>query len=671
MYARKAFVCLIKVLSVAIVTETVATAQVALTISAAPPAAGTTLTSNAAAGATVFEPVQWLDNTTLTDQVQLGQSFTIPVGNDWTVNSITVRVASVGTAAVSQAFTLQLWTVATAAATAGTALLDSEPGAFPAVLTPGYWTFTYTAPVTLTNGATYGFMLGFSAGANVQEFINLVESRAAADPYPTGQVLYAYGNPPAFAARAVPDVEFRDLDFTIQGTQTPPGAGVNLGNNANVVGAANPLLDLGLVTNQAVGGVAIDPNGVLQNAALDALGELSKLRLQSMQQIPAPLGQKVPLRKVSLRGLEAAILESSRTGKRLPDAVKFLAGLQRIRYVFVYPEQQDIVLVGPAEGWTVDAHGSVVGESTGRPVMQLDDLLVALRCARKAAFGGISCSIDPTPEGLSRLRSHVSTLKTMGNPQTTMAGIEEALGLQQISVTGVPASSHFARVLVAADYRMKRIAMAFEPAPVRGLPSFLAMMTAGSGRGMSNMLPRWWLQPKYEPLLRDGDGLAWELRGAGVKTMTEEDYITATGGKEHTGNANPTAQKWADLMTAKYDELAVAEPIFGELQNCMDLAIVAALFVKEALAEKAGFGLPVLMNSGGLKTAEFDPPKTVESKASVLKKRQSWVISASGGVLVNAWAIVEKTRQDDAPARIRATAAPKTAANTVASWWWN
>jgi hypothetical protein len=208
--------------------------------------------------------------------------------------------------------------------------------------------------------------------------------------------------------------------------------------------------------------------------------------------------------------------------------------------------------------------------------------------------------------------------------------------------------------------------MAFQPAPVKGLPSFLQMMTV-TGTGMSNMLPRWWLEPKYEPILRDGAGLAWELRGAAVKTMTEEDYISANGGKQHTGKANPVAQKWADLMTEKYPELAVAEPIFGQLQNCMDLAIVSALIFKEALAEKAGLSLAALLNSTDLKTAEFAPPKTVDSKASVLKKKHNWIISASGGVLVNAWEIAGNTRQDEAPAQVRATAPPK----WTKAWWWN
>ena len=54
--------------------------------------------------------------------------------------------------------------------------------------------------------------------------------------------------------------------------------------------------------------------------------------------------------------------------------------------------------------------------------------------------------------------------------------MEEAVGPQTITVTGVPATSHFARVIVAADFRMKRLAMNFEPAPVDGMPSFLTML---------------------------------------------------------------------------------------------------------------------------------------------------------------------------------------------------
>ncbi len=417
---------------------------------------------------------------------------------------------------------------------------------------------------------------------------------------------------------------------------------------------------------RSVGGVSVNADGVLATATLDDQGKLARLSAQALQHVPGDLAEFADLRKISLRRLQAAIEEALKHDRPLPDEIKYLAGLQQIRYIFVYPEQNDIVLAGPGEGWKVDEKGNVVGVSTGRPVMLLDDLLVALQTARQSARGGISCSIDPTAAGLTRLRQHVSTLRTIGNPRATAAGIEQVLGPQQISVHGVPAGSHFARVLVASDYRMKRLAMNFEPAPIAGLPSFLTMFAA-AGRGMANMLPRWWLEPDYQPLLRDADGLAWELRGGSVKAMTEEDFLTATGNRQHTGKASPTAQRWADNMTAKYTELAVADPIFGELRNCMELAVVGALLTKERLADKAGLQLSTLLDPAEVETEQFPAPKQVDSQASLMKKGRNWVITASGGVLIEPWALIDKVEKSDrlAPVRNGAGGAdPDT-------WWWN
>jgi hypothetical protein len=417
---------------------------------------------------------------------------------------------------------------------------------------------------------------------------------------------------------------------------------------------------------QAVGGVSINSKGMMENADIDATHKLRQVREQAFQQVPGEL-QGRALRKVSLVRLERAIQEYIDKGKPLSDAMKYLAGLQQIDYVLVYPEQHDIVLAGPGEGWKLDARGDLVGATTGRPVMLLDDLLVALRTAPQALQSGISCSIDPTNEGLTRLRQYVSKLHTIGSdPQATADSIGQTLGPQRITVTGVPTTSHFARVLVAADYRMKRIAMNFEPSPVRSLPSFLQMMQS-TRRGMNNMMPRWWLEPDFQPLLRDRDGLSWQLRGAAVKALTEEDYLLTSGAREHSGKANPTAQRWADLMTAKYDELAVANPIFGQLRNCMELAIVAALVSKENLPQKAGAELSTLLDSGRLEVDQFAAPQQVDSQASVLRKGNNWVISASGGVKINPWAAAQKSEESEALAAPRSKAIP----TAVGNWWWN
>jgi hypothetical protein len=291
-----------------------------------------------------------------------------------------------------------------------------------------------------------------------------------------------------------------------------------------------------------------------------------------------------------------------------------------------------------------------------------------LRTAQAAAQGGITCSIDPTAEGMARYQNLNSNKQPDNNlpMKQVVANITEALGMQQITVSGVPASSHFAQVLVAADYRMKRLGMNFDPPPADiKLPSYLQMIPANVHS--ITAFPRWWMEPRYEPLLRDADGLAWELCGSSVKTLTDEEAFSKSGAKEHANKANPIAQKWAENMTNQFAALAVAEPVFGELRNCMELAIVGALIVKERLPEKAGYSMPVLMNTEELRPAEFNAPKQVPSQASVMKKGKNWIISASGGVAIDSWIIADKTQQSDAVAHIRAKLAP----TNDTRWWWN
>ena len=418
--------------------------------------------------------------------------------------------------------------------------------------------------------------------------------------------------------------------------------------------------DTNVIANRAVGGVSIDTDGILRSATRDDLGVLGKLRGQAAAKIPAALNGPAPMREISLRRLEDAMNKCVKDGQPLPDEIKYLAGLQQIRYVFVYPEKKDIVLVGPGEGWKLDASGNVVGITTGRPVMLLDDLLVALRTAKGAAQGGITCSINPTKEGIAREMQELPGLTRTGNVQTVATGLEKALGMQRITLHGVPETSHFARVLVAADYRLKRLGMALDPSPVRGLPSYLEMVRPSSRAVLS---PRFWLEPTFEALLRDNDGLAFELCGSSVKAMTEEDFNAAGGGVRHSGKASPLAQRWANRMTEKYPELAIADPIFGQLQNCMELAVVGALIVKEHLPEKAGYDMPMLLDSSALKADVFNSPKEVPTIASIRGR----AIGASGGVAINSWAIVDKLKPSDDVARARAKA---TFAET-ADWWRN
>jgi hypothetical protein len=424
-----------------------------------------------------------------------------------------------------------------------------------------------------------------------------------------------------------------------------------------------PSLGIGnTIFNRQVGGVLVDVDGVLNNVDRANRKELAELRRKALERVPVAMSETTELRMISLGALDAVVAKLAKEKQPLPDEVRYLAGLQRVQYVFVDPDNRDVVIAGPAEGWKVDDQGNVVGATTGRPVIQFDDLVVALRSADQARNGGISCSIDPTAEGMQRLQQYLSTKRTIGNPNQTLREYEQSLGPQQISVTGVPGTSRFASVLVAADYRMKRLAMKMDESPVPGLPSYLDMVRPGGA-----MTPRWWLSPNYEALYRDAEGLAWELRGIGVQCLTAEDTFGAAGQRTGTSKASPIAQKWADNMTARYEALAAQEPIFAELQNCIDLAVISALILKEDLIGRASCELPMLTAAEQYQVAEYSVPKQVNSKASAVKKGRNWVITASGGVMIQPWELIQSAKASDSVASVRGKAFEARSK----SWWWN
>ncbi|MEX2027193.1 MAG: hypothetical protein WEH44_07825, partial [Pirellulaceae bacterium] len=155
---------------------------------------------------------------------------------------------------------------------------------------------------------------------------------------------------------------------------------------------------------RSVGGVLINAEGVVGEPTVKEMDLLRKRIQEEYKEPAADLKQPVELRMFSLRAAEEAITQANvDLSYKLPEEIRFLAGIQRIQYIFVYPEQNDIVLAGPGEGWKPGEMGSFVGVTTGRPVLRIEDFILALRSADSARQGGISVSIDPTAEGRQRL----------------------------------------------------------------------------------------------------------------------------------------------------------------------------------------------------------------------------------------------------------------------------
>jgi len=391
---------------------------------------------------------------------------------------------------------------------------------------------------------------------------------------------------------------------------------------------------------QAVGGISVDTDGIVRSVNPQALASIAAQRKKNLRENPPQTGRRCELQKVSLRRILEDVQQAVQENNLVSPEVLTLGGLEQIEYVFVDPDARDLILAGPSDKVAVDETGGFVGATSRQPLLLLEDLVVALRSIDAARMGGMRCSIDPTPEGIARLQELLSSVKQMANPQRTFRSMEEALGPQRVTVGGVPADTHFAQVLVAADYRMKRIGMGLESSEVAELPSYLSMVQATTAS--STMLPRFWLEAQYSPIARDPDELGWKLTGGKMVCMTETDLLVREGMKRGSGRADKNAARWCEQMTACYDDLALSKPVFRELKNCVDLAVVAALIDSRQLADRAGLDLSLFKDASSVQLSSYAVPKQVPTVAHGIKRGNRWILSASGGVQFQPWAFLEE-----------------------------
>ncbi|HYO25607.1 MAG TPA: DUF1598 domain-containing protein, partial [Lacipirellulaceae bacterium] len=383
-------------------------------------------------------------------------------------------------------------------------------------------------------------------------------------------------------------------------------------------------------------GVAVDADGVLESLETpDPTGALLQTRLrQAEAQLDADVAQGSDLRKVSLTRLIKQVDQAVASGEGPDETMLHLAGLTRIQYVFYYPETKDIVLAGPAEGWVEVPGGRVVGWQSGQPVLELQDLAVALRAF---APGGarnplVHCSIDPTPDGLARMQQFLNEIgRTIGpgDEQFIVEGLRDSLGLQVITIGGVSPKTHFAQVLVEADYRMKLIGIGLEQPPV-DIRSYVAL--ANPAAVARNAMQRWYFVPDYQRVKVSEDGHAAEFVGLGVKLVGEDEVVSAHGGREAAGGQNRASQQFTRSFTENYDELAAVAPVYAQLRNCVDLLVAAAFISRHDLWSEAGADLGALGDESKFAVETYNPPRQVATAVNSMWKNRRLMTPVGGGV---------------------------------------
>jgi len=427
----------------------------------------------------------------------------------------------------------------------------------------------------------------------------------------------------------------------------------------------------------AFSGVAVDADGVLKrHEKSDPTGELMQTRIEQAQ---AELGQDVfkpsKLRKVSLTRLIKLMDEAVASGQGPDEMMRNLAGLTRVKYVFYYPETKDIVLAGPAEGWVETPDGRVVGWNSGQPILELEDLAVALRTfapnGKKNSL--VYCSIDPTQEGLMQMQQFLSQIGRQigpGDEQFIVDGLRDSLGLQVITVGGVPADTHFAQVLVEADYRMKLIGIGLEEPPVN-IASFVAMSNPASIA--RNAMQRWYFVPDYQRIKVADDGLAAEFVGSGVKLVGEDEVVGAGGERSGTAGQSPASKKFTRSFTENYNELAERAPVYGQLRNCVDLLVAAAFIQQQDLYGQAEINLGAIGDEAAYSVETYNAPKQVATAVNSMWKGNRLMTPVGGGVEIRANQAIDAENRiaDKDGAVAKAKDSIDLSSLPANQWWWD
>ncbi len=395
-------------------------------------------------------------------------------------------------------------------------------------------------------------------------------------------------------------------------------------------------------------GVYVDAGGELRRALAPARAEgLATERLAAIVRSEnTDSRQASPLRMVSLPRLEKHVQLCLAAGRRPSEEMANLAGLEKIKYVLIYPETGDLVLAGPASTWRQDAEGRHVSRTSGRPVLQLDDLVVVLRYLTAAPQATFGCSIDPTPAGLARTRqfadeSSATPLK-VGQRARWLKQLREKMGRQLISVEGIDPRSRVARVLVEADYRMKLVGMGLEAGTV-DVPSYLDLIEVPRGQEPPPLdVLRWWFTLRYDAVKATAQRDAFEIRGPGVQVLSENEVLTAMGRAVHTGKSEPLNQEFSQRFTQHFAAMAQKYPVYADLQNIFDLALVSALINSERLAERVGWHMTCFRDAEQYPIGLGPAPRSVETVINHrIVNQKHVVVGVSGGVHVEPWSFVQ------------------------------
>ena len=426
-------------------------------------------------------------------------------------------------------------------------------------------------------------------------------------------------------------------------------------------------------------GVHIDPEGTLQKtirtASDDELAELRRAVMLRSQ--GADVNRNSTFRKISLPRLEKQLELRAAAGQGPTVAMGLLAGLRRIEYVFVCPETRDLVVAGPAGPWRLTAENRFVSTETGEPVVRLEDLVVVLRQMVSGKDPSFGCLIVPTQEGLARVKAFAEESSNeplkRGMRKAWVEQLRQKLGKQNLEVYGIDPRTRVASVMLEADYHMKLVGMGLEPG-VLGVKSYLDLARENRTSNASLSVLRWWFTLNYDSVTASDERDAFAIRGQGAQVLSENEMLEADGKRIHTGQSDALNREFATSFTRHFDELCQRYPVYAELRNICDIALVGALIRRQGLADTVQWPMLYFDDPERCPVRLGPVPQKVDSVINHCSVgRGEFIVGVSGGVRIDPdYVLRTNAIRSDRGGKLATTrSALKPPPVEDARWWWD
>jgi hypothetical protein len=242
--------------------------------------------------------------------------------------------------------------------------------------------------------------------------------------------------------------------------------------------------------------------------------------------------------------------------------------------------------------------------------------------------------------------------------------------MQNVTVNGVPSDTHFANVLVEADYRMKLISIGLERPPLK-MKNYVDR--ANPAAINNNALVRFYFVPDYQCVRVSDDDMAMELVGEGVKLVGADEMVGAGGERQETGKINGPAKAFTDEFTKKYPQLSAVLPIYAQLRNLIDLSVVAAFLQQRDYYSKAGWRMEGFGNDSTLPVHTLNAPKQVEPAVTSVRRGSHLTTPIGGGVHISPNEALSSSNllKDDAGKVSQAREKTDVKSLAKGRWWWD